>query len=214
MSWEIFLALLAFSFVASATPGPNTLMLLASGVNFGLARTVPHIIGIAFGFGSLLLATGFGVGQLLEASPRLHLVMKVASAAYLIWLAWKIGSARAIGSRESGGQPLTVLQAASFQWVNPKAWAVGVSAMSLYTNPENYTISALLVVAAFMLVLTPSALLWCGMGASFRGYLADPVRLKWFNISMGVILVLSLWPMLRLEGALGAVGGMFGLAEV
>ena len=197
MSWEVFLALLAFSFVASATPGPNTLMLLASGVNFGLARTVPHIIGIAFGFGSLLLATGFGVGQLLEASPRLHLVMKVASAAYLIWLAWKIGSARAIGSRESGGQPLTVLQAASFQWVNPKAWAVGVSAMSLYTNSESYTTSALLVVAAFMLVLTPAALIWCGMGTSLRGYFADPVRLKWFNISMGVVLVLSLWPMLR-----------------
>jgi len=85
VSWEVFLALLAFSFVASATPGPNTLMLLASGVNFGLARTVPHIVGIAFGFGSLLLATGFGLGQLLQASPTLHFVMKVVSALYLIW---------------------------------------------------------------------------------------------------------------------------------
>ena len=197
MSWEIFLTLLAFSFVASATPGPNTLMLLASGVNFGLARTVPHIVGIAFGFGSLLLATGFGLGQLLQASPTLHFVMKIVSAAYLIWLAWKIGTARAVGSRESGGKPLTALQAAMFQWVNPKAWLVGVIAMTQYTNPENYTATALLVVAAFMLVLTPAALIWCGMGTSLRGYFADPVRLKWFNISMGVMLVLSLWPMLR-----------------
>jgi threonine/homoserine/homoserine lactone efflux protein len=197
MTWEVFLALLAFAFVGSATPGPNTLMLLASGVNFGLARTVPHIAGIGLGFGTLLLATGFGLGQILEASPTLHLVLKIASALYLIWLAWKIGSARAIGSKQSTAQPLTVLQAAGFQWVNPKAWVVGVAAMAAYTDPANYQATALLVVAAFMLVLVPCALLWCGMGTSLRGFLAAPERLKWFNISMGVLLVASLWPMLR-----------------
>lgn len=197
MTWEVFLALLGFCFVASATPGPNTLMLLASGVNFGVARTVPHIVGIGLGLGSLLLATGFGLGALLEASPTLHLVMKIASGAYLLWLAWKIGTARAVGSGESRGEPLTVLQAAAFQWVNPKAWAVGVGAMALYTDPGNYTVSALLVVGAFMLVLAPAAFLWCGMGTSLRGFLAEPSRLKWFNISMGVLLAASLWPMLR-----------------
>jgi len=197
MSWDVFLALMAFAFVGSGTPGPNTLMLLASGVNFGVARTMPHIIGIGFGFGSLLLATGFGLGQILEASPTLHFVMKIASGAYLLWLAWKIGTARAMGSRESEAKPLTVLQAAGFQWVNPKAWAIGVGAMAAYTNPESYTATVLLVVSAFMLVLFPCALLWCGMGTSLRGYLAEPTRLKWFNITMGVVLAASLWPMLR-----------------
>ena len=197
MSWDIFAALLAFAFVGSATPGPNTLMLLASGVNFGVARTIPHIAGIAFGFGSLLLATGFGLGQVLEASPQLHFVLKIASGAYLLWLAWKIGTARAMGSRETEAKPLTVLQAAGFQWVNPKAWAVGVGAMAVYTDPANYTATALLVVAAFMLVLAPCAFLWCGMGTSLRGYLSEPTRLKWFNITMGLVLAASLWPMLR-----------------
>ncbi len=172
-------------------------MLLASGVNFGMARTIPHMVGIAFGFGSLLLATGFGLGQILEASPGLHFAMKIASGLYLLWLAWKIGTARAIGSRESGAQPFTVLQAAGFQWVNPKAWAVGIGAMAAYTDPANYSVTVLLVASAFMLVLAPCAVLWCGMGTSLRGYLSEPTRLKWFNITMGVILAASLWPMLR-----------------
>lgn len=197
MSWDVFAALTLFAFAGSVTPGPNTLMLLASGVNFGIRRTIPHMIGISLGFSSLLFAAGMGLGQIIEASPVLHLVMKICSGAYLLWLAWKIGTSRSIGSGGTAAKPLTVLQAASFQWINPKAWAVGVGAMAIYTDPQNYMTSVLLVVAAFMLVLMPSALIWCGAGTSLRGFLSEPARLKWFNITMGVILALSLWPLLK-----------------
>ena len=195
MSWEVFLALLAFSFVASATPGPNTLMLLASGVNFGLARTVPHIVGIAFGFGSLLLATGFGVGQLLEASPRLHLVMKVVSAGYLVWLAWKIGTARAIGSRESAGEPLTALQAAMFQWVNPKAWAMALTAITVY-SPSNELVAILTTAIIFGAINLPSCSIWMFVGQQLRHVLQQPKHLRRFNICMALLLLLSLYPIL------------------
>lgn len=197
MSPDVFLALLAFALVGSATPGPNTLMLLASGVNFGFLRTVPHMLGIAVGFGLLQLAIGFGLGQVLEHAPALYTALKIAGASYLLWLAWKIATSGPIRQGESRGQPLTLLQGAVFQWVNPKAWVVIVSAMTIYTSPDNYTLSVLLVVAAFMLALVPAVTFWAGAGTMVRRFLSDPKRLKVFNIAMALLLVASLWPMLR-----------------
>jgi threonine/homoserine/homoserine lactone efflux protein len=122
MSLEIFLSLLLFAFTTSITPGPNNMMLLASGVNFGFRRTIPHMLGIGSGFLSLLLAVGFGLGAVLAAFPPLFLALKVAGGLYLLWIAWKIGTSRSLG--EGGGtgtRPMTFLEAAAFQWVNPKA---------------------------------------------------------------------------------------------
>lgn len=197
MTLEVVATLIAFAFVGQATPGPNTLMLLASGVNFGLLRTLPHIFGIALGFGTLLLAVGLGLGEVLKASPKLHIALKIAAGAYLLYLAWKIGTATSIRSGDSAGEPLTVLQAAGFQWVNPKAWFVAIGAMATYTNPENYTATMLMVAACFMIVLWPCALLWAGVGTALRTALDEPKRLRIFNITMGVVLALSLWPLLR-----------------
>lgn len=197
MTLEVFLALLGFSLVASATPGPNTLMLLASGVNFGLGRTVPHMIGIGIGFVLLLLGLGFGMGQLLKVAPGLYTALKIAGALYLLYLAWRIANSGSLQARQMRGRPFTVLEAAAFQWVNPKAWVMGVSAMTIYTDPQNHTATALLVVAAFALVLVPSVVLWAGMGSVLRQFLADPKRLRVFNITMALLLVASLWPMLR-----------------
>lgn len=102
MSTEAFLALLVFAFVTSITPGPNNLMLLASGVNFGFRRTVPHMLGIGAGFLSLLLAVGFGLGAVLAAYPQLHTALKIAGGAYLLYLAWRIAMSRSIGRRAAG----------------------------------------------------------------------------------------------------------------
>jgi len=197
MSLDTFLALLVYAFVTSITPGPNNLMLLASGVNFGFVRTIPHMLGIGGGFLSLLLAVGFGLGALLTAVPSLHLVLKIAGGAYLLYLAWRIAMSRSIGTGAAGGVPLTFLQAAAFQWVNPKAWVMAVSAMAIYTNPENPFLSVLIVGFAFAVVNLPSVSTWAAFGTALRGFLSDPVRLKWFNIAMGVLLAASLWPMLR-----------------
>lgn len=197
MSFESFLSLIVFAFVTSVTPGPNNMMLFASGVNFGFRRTLPHMLGIGGGFFSLLIGVGFGLGALLTTVPELYTALKLAGGAYLVYIAWKIGSSRALPDGKVGADPMTFLQAASFQWVNPKAWVMAVTAMTLYTDPNRYTLSVLLVGLAFALTNMPSVSTWAGFGSAMRSWLSDPVRLKWFNISMAVLLVASLWPMLR-----------------
>lgn len=197
MSPDLLMALLLFAFVSSITPGPNNLMLLASGVNFGFRRTVPHMLGIGAGFVVLLLAVGFGLGAVLASYPKLHLALKTAGGAYLIYLAWRIATSRSMEERGLGAaRPMTFLQAAAFQWVNPKAWVMAVTAMALYTSPQAPFLTVLLVALAFGLVNLPCVSSWAAFGTALRGFLADPARLKWFNVSMGAALVASLWPML------------------
>ncbi len=197
MSLDLFLALVVFAFVTSITPGPNNFMLLASGVNFGFWRTVPHMCGIGVGFFTLLVGVGLGLGAVLTAYPQLHLALKVAGGAYLLYLAWKIAMSRSLGEKEGGTRPMTFLEAAAFQWVNPKAWVMAVTAMAVYTDPARPFLTMLLVATAFALVNFPSVSCWAGFGVALRGFLADPVRLKWFNIAMGVLLAATLVPMLR-----------------
>jgi threonine/homoserine/homoserine lactone efflux protein len=145
----------------------------------------------------LLLAVGFGLGALLEAVPLVYTLLKFAGGAYLIWIAWKIGTSRSLGEGKTGARPMSFLEAAAFQWVNPKAWVMAVSAMATYTNAANYTVSVLIVGIAFAIVNFPSVSTWAGFGSALRQWLSDPVRLKWFNITMALLLVASLWPMLR-----------------
>jgi len=198
MSLDAFLALLVYAFVTSITPGPNNLMLLASGVNFGITRTIPHMLGISIGFLVLLLAVGFGLGAVLTAFPALHNVLKVAGAAYLLYLAWKIATSRSLsGKGEAEARPMRFIDAAAFQWVNPKAWVMAITAMAVYTNPDHPFISVALISFAFAVVNLPSVSVWAGFGTALRGFLSDPVRLKWFNIAMGVLLAATLWPMLK-----------------
>jgi threonine/homoserine/homoserine lactone efflux protein len=198
MSPDTFLALLVYAFVSSITPGPNNFMLLASGVNFGFVRTIPHMFGIAVGFVSLLLGVGFGLGAVLSTFPALHLALKIAGAAYLLYLAWKIAMSRTLGTaRENRAQPMTFGQAAAFQWVNPKAWVMAVTAMAIYTNANAPFLSVFLIALVFGMVNFPSVSCWAGFGVALRGFLSDPVRLKWFNIAMGLMLAATLWPMLR-----------------
>ncbi|RWE35732.1 MAG: LysE family translocator [Mesorhizobium sp.] len=198
MSLDAFLALLVYAFVTSITPGPNNLMLLASGVNFGIARTVPHMLGISIGFLVLLLAVGFGLGAVLTALPALHTGLKIAGAVYLLYLAWKIAMSRSLsGKGETNARPMRFVDAAAFQWVNPKAWVMAITAMAVYTNPERPFLSVILIGVAFTVVNFPSVSVWAGFGTALRGFLSDPVRLKWFNIAMGVLLAVTLWPMLR-----------------
>ncbi|MCB1469955.1 MAG: LysE family translocator [Rhizobiaceae bacterium] len=198
MTWEMFGALVAYAFVTSVTPGPNNFMLLASGVNFGFWRTIPHMCGIAGGFFALLLSVGFGIGAVFSAFPSLHVVLKVVGGAYLLYLAYRIATSRSLGKTgEVGAVPMTFFEAAAFQWVNPKAWVMALTAMAVYTNPDRPFLSVWLIAAAFALVNLPSVSSWAGFGTALRGFLSDPVRLKWFNIVMGGLLVLTLWPMIR-----------------
>jgi len=198
VTYDAFLALLVYAFVTSITPGPNNFMLLASGVNFGFLRTIPHMLGIGFGFLSLLLGVGFGLGAVLTAFPALHTVLKIAGGAYLLYLAWRIGMSRSLGKDgDVKARPMTFIEASAFQWINPKAWVMAVTAMAVYTNPDAPFLSVLLISGAFALVNLPSVSSWAGFGMALRGFLADPVRLKWFNIAMGLLLAATLWTMLK-----------------
>ncbi|MIL09757.1 LysE family translocator [Salmonella enterica subsp. enterica] len=198
MSYNTFIALLGFAVATSITPGPNNFMLLASGVNFGFWRTFPHMCGIGFGFFTLLLGVGFGLGSLLIAYPQLDLALKVLGGAYMLYLAWKIGTSRSMGKGATAGEkPMTFTAAALFQWVNPKAWAMAVTAMGLYVSPASPYWSVLGICFVFALTNFPCVSVWALFGVALRDFLSDPVRLKWFNIGMAALLVLSLYPMLK-----------------
>jgi threonine/homoserine/homoserine lactone efflux protein len=197
MTIATLIALFGFAFATSITPGPNNMMLFASGVNFGFRRTIPHMLGIGAGFFSLLVAVGLGLGELIKAAPYFYLALKFAGGAYLIWIAWKIANTREIGDAKSGTKPMTFLGAAAFQWVNPKAWVMAITGMAAYGDPQAGLWSVVSVASVFAIVNVPCVSTWAGFGSVLREWLSVSPRLKWFNITMAVLLVLSLWPMLR-----------------
>ncbi len=197
MCYDTFIALSIYALVTSISPGPSNFMLLASGVNFGFTRTIPQVLGITAGFTSLLLGVGLGLGAILAAFPALHVVLKAAGGAYLLWLAWCIGTSRSLSaSGESGARPLRFVESALFQWVNPKAWVVAVTVIAMYIDDNASLRSVLLICAAFALVNLPGVAVWAAFGVALRQFLSHPGRLKYFNICMGLLLAATLRPML------------------
>ncbi|HVY02804.1 MAG TPA: LysE family translocator [Caulobacterales bacterium] len=182
-----------FAFAASVTPGPNNMMMMASGANFGLARTLPHMAGVVFGFTVLILAVGLGLGALLTAWPALHAILYWAGSAYLLWLAWRIASAGTVGAVEAG-RPRNFWEIVAFQWVNPKAWTGALGAVATYAPPENYYANLAIICAIFAGVNIPVAFLWTTGGAALKGLLADARALRAFNIAMALLLVISIPP--------------------
>lgn len=203
MTAQLLLAFVLFAFATAGTPGPNNMMLLASGANFGFRRTVLHILGISAGLGVMVLAMGLGLGGLFKAFPLLHEALKWVGGAYMLWLAWKIATAKGISDKNAGSKPMTFLEAAAFQWVNPKAWAMALTAATTYT-PEGSTIGVFFVAGTFMLVGAPCSAAWAGFGQAMRRFLDRPAVLRVFNISMALLLVASLYPLVVETKAPGA----------
>jgi len=195
MTQDLLIALLGFAFVTSVTPGPNNMMLLASGVNFGFRRTVPHMLGISIGHSLMVFLVGLGLAGVFKAWPPALVILKVASVGYMLWLAWKIAQAGAPGEGRARARPLTFLQAAAFQWVNPKAWAMSLGAVSAYVTEPSVR-SYAVVAVIFAAVNLPSVSVWAGAGQAMRHWLGTPGRLRAFNWTMAALLVLSLWPVL------------------
>lgn len=197
MTYELLFALSAFAFVSSITPGPNNLMLMASGANFGFVRSVPHMLGISVGFMVLMLLTGLGLAQVFDLYPVSHTILKVVSAVYMLWLAWKIANAAPVQKREEAGTPMTFLQAAAFQWVNPKAWAMALTANTVYVGGLGVGVLAL-ACAVFAFVNLPSVSFWTMAGQQMARFLTNPARLRAFNWTMAALLIASLYPVLSL----------------
>jgi len=190
---SIFLPLLTFAIAATATPGPNNIMLTASGANFGYRRTLPHIFGIMFGFPAMMVAIGLGLGQVFTSFPQLHEILKGLGSAYLLFLAWKIATAAKPEGHKDEATPFTFLQAALFQWVNPKAWIMSVAALTAYTTGEgSYILETLLVASTFFVVSFPLISSWCLFGALIGRWLTSPRALMVFNGSMAALIVASI----------------------
>jgi threonine/homoserine/homoserine lactone efflux protein len=194
---DLVLNCLPFAVSASVTPGPNNVMVTASGANFGFRRTLPHLVGIAAGFTAMVLAIGFGLGALFDRYPLAHAVMRWVGAAYLLYLAWRIARARALAEGAASGRPFTAWEAALFQWLNPKGWVIAVGAVSTYTTVGgDVTVEIPLIAAVFGAVCFLAVALWAGFGVALRAWLRSPRALAAFNMAMAALLVASLAPLL------------------
>jgi threonine/homoserine/homoserine lactone efflux protein len=195
---ETLLPYALYCLAMSGTPGPNNVMVMASGANHGYRASLPHIFGVNIGFSLMLGVMALGLGSAFLALPGLQIAFKIVGVAYMLWLAWKIATASGIGEGDAGGRPLTFLQAAAFQWVNVKAWFMVMGAIAVYGPPGWGPVSTALYLGLVMLVMgSPPTHAWTLFGVGIRRFLGNPRALRAFNITMALLLVASLLPMLR-----------------
>jgi threonine/homoserine/homoserine lactone efflux protein len=195
MTYELLTALAGFAFVSSITPGPNNLMLMTSGANFGILRTVPHMFGIGLGFTLMVFLVGIGLVQVFDAYPVSHTILKTASVGYLLYLAAKIAlqTPKAPDAPASTASPMTFLQAAAFQWVNPKAWSMALTAVTVY-NPTASLAGVITVSLVFGAINMPTISSWTILGQQLRRFLTNSLRFRIFNGVMALLLVATLYP--------------------
>lgn len=198
MTYDLLFALFTFAVASICTPGPNNLMLIASGANFGFRRSVPHMMGIALGLPVMIILLGMGIFQLFEAWPVAMIVLKVLSVLYMLFLAWKIANAQPPKTATKSSHPFTFMQAAGFQWVNPKAWTMSLGAITLYASGQEWG-AILWIAGVFATVGIFSTAAWTSVGQKIGQFLQNPTRLRWFNWSMAVLLVASLIPVLFMQ---------------
>lgn len=193
MTVELLTALAVFSFVSAVTPGPNNFMVLAAAANHGMRGAAPVVAGVCCGFVFMMTLIGLGLIRLFTAFPVAYTVLKTASIAYLLYLSWKIATAVLPGGG-GGGRPVGFLQAVLFQWVNPKAWVMALTAMSAYRQPSDSIASVFVVALVFGAITVPSVAAWALLGTQVRRFLTDARRMRIFNVSVAVLLVGSLYP--------------------
>ncbi len=186
---SFYLAVATFAFITSVTPGPNNMMLLASGAHFGFVRTIPHILGIVLGMACLLTSVLAGLGTIFILWPPAHDILKVAGSVYLLWLAWKLGSAPTdeISAKDPNHRPMRWWQAVLFQYVNPKAWMMTIGCITSFSIAGDlYVQSGVWIIILFALMGGPAICLWAWGGMAIRRYLNNPKRRRVFNLLMGL----------------------------
>ncbi len=192
---EYLFAVVLFAVSASVTPGPNNLMVMASGVNFGVKRSLPLLLGICFGFTLMLLLVGIGFGQLFVRLPFLHLVVKTLGVLYLLYLAWLIARSASTLNDQQAAKPLTFLKGALFQWINGKAWVVATGAIAAFTSAGvDYYQQTTVVALTFFVVSFPCVGVWLLFGSALKQVMAQPVYRKGFNYLMAALLAVSILP--------------------
>lgn len=192
---EYYLSLITFTFVGGITPGPNNMMLLASGLNHGIRKSMPHYLGICIGFPIMVAVVGFGLGTLFKEYPSIYIYIKVSGIAYLLYLAWKIGNAGNLSASSKIRQPLTFIQAALFQWLNPKAWVIAVGALAAFTMPDDVAQSVAMIIFVYFVMGFICMAIWLKLGEGLQQFLRRGRRIHYFNLVMALLLALSVIPM-------------------
>ena len=196
-TYTMILSIISFAVATVFTPGPNNLMLLSSGLTFGYKRTLSHILGIVVGFPVMVVSVGLGVGTLLKEYPMIYAVLKIVGILYLLWMAWHIANTTGsmTTSEQSTDKPFTFMQGALFQWVNPKAWIMAVTATSSFTTEESYIFIQVLIIAfIYFIAGMASTNTWALGGVFLQKLISNEKRVRVFNISMALLIVLSVLP--------------------
>ncbi|WP_116132887.1 LysE family translocator [Tropicimonas sp. IMCC34043] len=189
MSPETFSALVALAAVAAFTPGPNNALLASSGATFGLRRTVPHVLGVALGFPVMIFLVGYFLGGLFQTVPVFREALRWIGAAVLLWMAWKLGHTGAIVTARGEPRPFTFIEAAGFQWINPKGWAMAIAITAQFVLPEAPLRSAAIVALVFVALGLGSAASWAVLGQGITLWARDERRMRRFNLVMALLLV-------------------------
>jgi len=195
---ELYFAIFLFGLSAGITPGPNNIMLMASGMNFGIKSSIPHVLGVCIGFPLMVILVGLGFSMIFELYPILHEVIKVVGLAYLLYLSWLIASASPDTLENERSKPFSFLQAALFQWVNPKAWVMATGAISAFTTLADdihwqvFSIAGIFLVAAVI-----SSTSWLVFGKGIKHVLQSSQQQRLFNVSMALLLVASVIPVIK-----------------
>ena len=191
MSFDALLALFGILMASAWTPGPNNMMLAASGVNYGLRATAPHIFGVFIGFGFMIFTISLGLGEVFNRYPVLHSILRYGGAAMLIWVSWKIATAKRPGEAGPETKPFTFLQAAAFQWINPKAWIMCISISAQFLDPKAAVLTAGIMAGMAMIGGATSATGWAWFGMFLQRWLHTSARLHAFNWTMAAIILLG-----------------------
>lgn len=195
MTPQEFFSFLLLAFVLSITPGPNNMMVLASGVNFGFRRSVGPVLGVGIGLMVMMLIVGAGLIQMLDRYPLLKIALQAVSMTYLLYLAWKIANAASPKDKRAKASPITFLQAAAFQWINPMAWAMALTSITLYA-PSNSWRAIAMVSVVFAIIHIPCVGFWSVLGQQLRNFINGERRLRIFNGVMASLLLISLVPVI------------------
>lgn len=187
----LMLAVAPFALAMTLSPGPNNIMIAAIASRYGAWRTAPYLIGTLFGVTALMLAAGFGLGEVFSRWPTAHAWLKVLGVAYLLWLAWRVATS-SLRDRDEAKRPLGFGTAVLFQWLNPKAWMMAMGAFSIFTSVGGDLVAETLVITlTFLLAFVPAVLLWTGIGVTARQLLRSQGAIKAFNIAMGMLIAAS-----------------------
>jgi threonine/homoserine/homoserine lactone efflux protein len=190
----LFAPLVLFALAMCLTPGPNVVMVTASAANFGFRRAIPHMLGITLGFALLIVASGLGLAGLIQAEPRLHVVLKYLGAGYLLYLAWRISRAGASAPGSARASPIGFIEATFFQWINPKGWVTAVGALAAFASSAGGMLQTIVIAAVLASACFLSVVLWAGFGAAIARFLHHPTARRSFNRLMAGLLAVSLIP--------------------